>query len=159
MSTSSTSSILCESVGDFCFEKKSAKDGSLCHDFGDMILVKETPLTILLKKHGFLNDDLHSYKGYFEHKIAVFDSNGTSHGERMDPRDCLKTNRDRDVLLVEGERYTISVTKWEKEARFMRYEDGPFYKWQTRKGFMLILNQDEVDTLTEKERKRLCLSN
>jgi hypothetical protein len=57
--------------------------------------------------------------------------------------------------LVSGEKYKISVTKWSKEAKFMRYEAGPFYKWQTRNGFMFILTQEDVDTLTEKEKTQL----
>lgn len=143
---------ICHSDGKLSFKKRPSADGSMCHTFGDMVVAKETPLNLLLGKYGFLRDGLHSYIGYFTHKIALFDSNGTVYGERMDLLDVIAEDVEN---LVVGEQYKISVTKWSKEARFMRYEAGPFYKWQTRNGFMFILMQEEVDTLTEKEKAQL----
>jgi len=149
------SRIICESVGELDFQKCEAPDGSRCHYYGDMVLAKETPLNKLLNKYGFLADGLQSYVGHFAHKIAIFNSNGTSYGERTDPVDVIAGDIEN---LVAGERYKITASlKWCKEATFIRYESGPFYKWQTRRGFIFLLTQEEVDTLTEKEKRQLCI--
>uniref|UniRef100_A0A6C0I549 Uncharacterized protein n=1 Tax=viral metagenome TaxID=1070528 RepID=A0A6C0I549_9ZZZZ len=143
--------IICVSVGELDFQKSQAPDGSRYHYYGDMVLAKETPLNKLLNKYGFLADGLKSYVGHFNHKIAIFNSNG----ERADPADVLAEDVEN---LVAGVRYKITASlKWCKEATFVRYESGPFYKWQTRSGFIFLLTQEEVDTLTEKEKRQLCI--
>jgi hypothetical protein len=150
----SSQEFLCKSVGELCFVKKPSKDGSLCHDYGDMVLAKQTPLNVLLDKYGFIRDKLQHYVGYFTHKIAIFDSYSTPKGDRIDLIDIISDNVE---YLHSGESYTICATKWQKKATFKNYEEGPFYKWQTRNGFFFILTQKEVDTLTDKEKHSLCI--
>jgi hypothetical protein len=142
---------ICESVGEFNFRKSPSADGSMCHSFGDMVLTKETPLNRLLQKYRFLHDSPIKYLGEYEHRIAIF-NDGAGREERFDTSDVVAGDVEN---LVAGERYTVSVTKWEKEVAFMRYEDGPFYKWQTQNGFMLIFNQADVDSLSEKDKRTL----
>jgi len=146
-----SSNRICESVGDLRTNKSPAKDGSMCHDYGDMVMANDTPLNRLLQKCRSLHDGPVKYLGRFEHRIAIF-NDGTGRGERFDT--CNVTASDVENLVA-GEKYTVTVTKWCKEVAFMRYEDGPFYKWQTLKGFMLIFNQDDVNTLTEREKRNL----
>ena len=139
-------------AGNFNFEKKTAAAGDYCHCFGDMVVVKQTPLNILLQKYNMLQDPLVIFLGRFDRRLAVFNT------MRFDEIDVQtgqeERERERKDLIV-GQEYTVKITKWCSEFRFTHYIDGPFYKWQTQKGFFLVLLQEEVDTLTEREKVNL----
>jgi hypothetical protein len=108
----SSQEFLCKSVGELCFVKKPSKDGSLCHDYGDMVLAKQTPLNVLLDKYGFIRDGLQHYVGYYTHNIAIFNNN--SYDERIDLIDVISDNVE---YLHSGESYKICATKWQKKSK------------------------------------------
>jgi len=145
-----SSETICVAVGEHNYSKKVTPSGRCVHDYGDMVMAKRTPLNILLQKYNMLQDPPEKFLGRFDHRLAVFNKG------RFDEMDVQtgQEEKEREDLIV-GQEYTVNVTKWCCEFRFTHYIDGPFYKWQSQKGFFLVLLQEEVDTLTEREKVNL----
>lgn len=150
----SSSDLIFAEAGNFNFVKKTAATGDRVHCFGEMVVVKQTPLNILLQKYNMLQDPLAIFLGRFDRRLAVFNTKRFDEMDVQTGQEEKEREREREDLIV-GQEYTVKVTKWCSEFRFTHYIDGPFYKWQTQKGFFLVLLQDEVDTLTEREKVNL----
>uniref|UniRef100_A0A6C0LFP2 Uncharacterized protein n=1 Tax=viral metagenome TaxID=1070528 RepID=A0A6C0LFP2_9ZZZZ len=153
-----SSETICVAVGEHNYSKKVTPSGRCVHDYGDMVMAKRTPLNILLQKYNMLQDPLVIFLGHFDRRLAVFnkgrfDEMDVQSGEREKEKEKEKEKERED--LIAGQEYTVKVTKWCSEFRFTHYIDGPFYKWQSRNGFFLVLLQEEVDTLTEREKVNL----
>ena len=125
------------------------------HYCGDVQFSSKSALRILFEKYRFVNDLPKQYLGRFEDQVTEFDR-GDGVMELFDIEDVYTDVDDtEDDDLVPGKLYTIRVTKWEKDVKFVRYINEPFYKWLTQKGFYMIFLQSDVDTLTENQKKEL----
>uniref|UniRef100_A0A6C0B9S2 Uncharacterized protein n=1 Tax=viral metagenome TaxID=1070528 RepID=A0A6C0B9S2_9ZZZZ len=149
-----SSETICVAVGEHNYLKKVTPSGRCVHDYGDMVVAKRTPFNLLLQKYNMLQDPPEKFLGRFDRRLAVFDK------RRFDEMDVQTREEEKEKEkekedLIAGQEYTVKVTKWCCEFRFTHYIDGPFYKWQSQKGFFLVLLQEEVDTLTEREKVNL----
>jgi hypothetical protein len=127
------------------------------HYCGDVQFSSKSALRILFEKYRFLQDMPKRYIGCFHHQATEFDR-GDGVMELFDPEDVyidIDVDVDEDDELIPGDLYTVRVTKWEKDVKFVRYVNEPFHKWLTEKGFYMIFLQSDVDTLTENQKKEL----
>lgn len=109
-----------------------------------------TPLDKLLIKKDAVYKILTFFKGLFYVGAVCYDPI-TSKEEFYDYNDIIShTNTIFEGAEIEIKNKVVPV-------EFKRFVNGTFYKWQTNDGANFILSQDEVDTLTKKEKRYLRL--
>jgi len=122
-------------------------------DYGDIVLRNKTHLDTLLSRLGQEKGLPKYYKGKITGAILC-KNKYTNMDELHDLADLQNVN---ESDLVKGTELVVINNHWTKSTLFQGFIKGSHYKWETVNGFYMILSQNDVDKLSDKEKRYLRL--
>jgi hypothetical protein len=147
---------LCDPIRELEFRKQRDAIGETgLHNYGDVCFSKQksNQMDSLWKQFCKMNDFPELYLRTVA-KIALCKDPTTMREEHHDAIDIMVDDVD---LVRAGDQFTVSNTRFYKEAIFQRWDDRVFHKFKMRSGHFMFLRQDFIDRLNKEDKRYLCI--
>ena len=136
-------------------KQRDATGAAGIHYFGEIKLSKQkSSLMDMLWKQFCKMDDFPELYLRTVAKIALCKDPTTMREEHHDAIDIIVDNVN---LIRAGDQFTVSNTRFCKEAIFQRWDNRVFHKFRMRSGHFIFLRQDFIDKLTNEDKRYLCI--
>lgn len=139
----------CYLINQLNFEKPELRT---C-DYIDILFPKRcmTGLDKFMEKFYQINDIPSFYRGKTKNVLLCKDVI-TNRYEIHDMNDLIMNSDDE---LVEENELTVVNNKWRKPVIYLKKLTEIYYKWESKKGVYLLFSENEILSLTDKDRRYL----